>query len=152
MGLAVLHGVDLHFSNQTICTGQCLNHTSIGPVIPVSIRLQRNDVTDTKVVFLDLLPCMELHENMKEGSEDILRAIVTRRYSTNAVHVATDSRRCLYTCGTNFHILFNVILPSRSLKQLFTTTSYFPPSKSSIFYTPVNPPQTHLLQIPCLPD
>ena len=43
-------------------------------------------------------------------------------------------------------------LPSRpSKQQLFTTTSYLPPFKSSIFSTHVNPPQTHLLQISCFP-
>ena len=54
--------------------------------------------------------------------------------------------------GINSLTLFNPILPSRSSKQLFTTTSYRPPSNSSIFSTPVNPPQTHLLQIPCFPS
>ena len=45
--------------------------------------------------------------------------------------------------------LFNPILPSRPSKQLFTTTSYRPPSKTTICSTPIYPPQTHLLQIPC---
>ena len=54
--VAVLHGVDSHFSNPTFCVEQCLNHTSIGPVVPVSIRLQQNEITDTKVAFLDLAP------------------------------------------------------------------------------------------------
>jgi len=43
-------------------------------------------------------------------------------------------------------------LPSMPSKQLFTTTSYLPPSKTSIFSTPVNPSQTHLLQILCFPS
>ena len=60
MGFAILHGVDSHFSNPTICDGQCLNHTSIGPVIPVQIHLQQNDVTDTMVAFHDLPPYMGL--------------------------------------------------------------------------------------------
>uniref|UniRef100_A0A8C4QUU8 Uncharacterized protein n=1 Tax=Eptatretus burgeri TaxID=7764 RepID=A0A8C4QUU8_EPTBU len=56
------------------------------------------------------------------------------------------------TSGINSHTLFNPTLPSRSSKQLFTTISYLPPSKSMIFSRPVNPPQTHLLQIPCFPS
>ena len=61
----------------------------------------------------------------------------------------------LFSCpifGTNSHTLFNPTLPSRSSKQLFTTISYLPPSKATIFSTPTNPPQTHLLQIPCFPS
>ena len=42
--------------------------------------------------------------------------------------------------GMNSLTLFNPILPSRPSKQLFITTSYHPPSKSSIFSTPVHPP------------
>uniref|UniRef100_A0A8C4NF36 Reverse transcriptase domain-containing protein n=1 Tax=Eptatretus burgeri TaxID=7764 RepID=A0A8C4NF36_EPTBU len=53
--------------------------------------------------------------------------------------------------GINSLTLFNPILPSRRSKQLFTTI-YHPPSKLSIFSTPVNPTQTHLLQIPCFPS
>ena len=53
--------------------------------------------------------------------------------------------------GINSHTVFNPILPSRSSKQLLSTISYLPPSKITIFSTPVNPPQTHLLQIPCFP-
>ena len=59
----------------------------------------------------------------------------------------------LFSCfGTNLHTLLSPSLPSRSSKQLFTTISYLPPSISSIFSIPVNPPQTHLLQIPCCPS
>ena len=45
------------------------------------------------------------------------------------------------TCGTTFHTLFNLILLSRSSKQLFTTISGHPPSKTIIFSTPIKPPQ-----------
>ena len=55
------------------------------------------------------------------------------------------------TFGTCSHTLFNPTFPSRSSKQLFTSISYLPPSKTTIFSTPFNPPQTHLLQIPCFP-
>ena len=58
----------------------------------------------------------------------------------------------LPTFRINSHTLFNPIFPSRSSKQLFTTTSYLPPSKTTTFSTPVNPPQTHLFQIPCFPS
>ena len=47
------------------------------------------------------------------------------------------------TCGINFHILFNHILPSRSSRQLFTTISDRPQSKTMIFSTLVNPPLPH---------
>ncbi len=40
--------------------------------------------------------------------------------------------------GTNFLTLFNPTPPSRTLKQLFTTISYLPPSKTLIFSTPAN--------------
>ena len=56
------------------------------------------------------------------------------------------------TFGTNSLTLFNPILPSRPSKQLFTTTSYHPPSKSSIVSTPINPTQTHPLRIACFPS
>ena len=55
----------------------------------------------------------------------------------------------LPTFGTNPHTLFHPTLLPRSSKQLFTTISYLPPSKTTIFSTPSNPPQTHLLHIPC---
>ena len=49
--------------------------------------------------------------------------------------------------------LFNPILPSRPSKQLFTTTSYHPPSKSSIFSTPDNPPKPTSFKFPAfLPE
>ena len=44
------------------------------------------------------------------------------------------------TCGTNFNILFNVILPSRSSRQLFTTISDNAQSET-IFSVLVNPTQ-----------
>ena len=37
------------------------------------------------------------------------------------------------TCGMNFHILFNLIIPSRSSRQLFLTISDHPPSKTIFF-------------------
>ena len=49
------------------------------------------------------------------------------------------------TFGTNFHILFNLILPSKPSGQLVTTTSDNPPSKTMIFSVPLNHPQTHFL-------
>ena len=54
--------------------------------------------------------------------------------------------------GTNSHTLFNPTPPSMPSKQLFTTISYLPPSKTMIFFTSVNPPQIHLPQIPCFPS
>jgi len=41
----------------------------------------------------------------------------------------------------NFHILFNVILPSSSSRQLFSAISDCPQSKTMIFSTLVNPTQ-----------
>jgi len=76
MGFAVLHGVDLPFTSLTVCAGQCLNHTNTGPVVPVRICLQQNNITDTKIVFLDLPP----HPGAA-ASEDIICGIVTRKYS-----------------------------------------------------------------------
>ena len=54
--------------------------------------------------------------------------------------------------GINSLTLFNLILPSRPSKQLFTTT-YRPPSKSSIFSTPDNPPKPTSFKLPAfLPE
>ena len=51
--------------------------------------------------------------------------------------------------GINSHTVFNPIFPSRPSKQLFTTTSYHPPSKSSIFCTPlINYPPKPTLKFP----
>ena len=52
-------------------------------------------------------------------------------------------------CGTNFHIPFNVILPPRSLRQLLTTISDHPESKTMIFLRPFDPhsPRSPLYKI-----
>ena len=44
------------------------------------------------------------------------------------------------TCGINFHILFNLMLPSMSSKQLITTISDHHHSKTMIFSVLVNSP------------
>ena len=44
-------------------------------------------------------------------------------------------------CETNFHILFNLVLPYRSSRQLFTAISNCPQSKTMTFSTLVNPIQ-----------
>ena len=46
------------------------------------------------------------------------------------------------TCRTTFHTLFNLILSSRSSRQLFTIISSHPPSKIMIFDPPVKQPFT----------
>ena len=46
--------------------------------------------------------------------------------------------------GTNFHIIFNLILPSQSSRQLYTTTSNRPQYKTMILSTLTTiPPQSH---------
>ena len=47
------------------------------------------------------------------------------------------------TRGTNFHTLFNFVLPSWSSRQLLTTISNHRPSKTMIFSTPVKPLPTN---------
>jgi len=42
-----------------------------------------------------------------------------------------------------FHTLFNLLIPSRSSRQLFTTISSHSTSKTVIFSTPVKPPPHH---------
>ena len=55
--------------------------------------------------------------------------------------------------GINSLTLFFPILPSRPSKQLFATTSYHHPSKSSIFSTPDNPPKPTSFKFPAfLPE
>ena len=58
----------------------------------------------------------------------------------------TSSHSFLFfpACRINFHILFNLILPSTSSRQLFTTISGYPKSKTMIFSTLVTPPQALL--------
>ena len=54
-------------------------------------------------------------------------------------------------CGTNFHILFNLIIPSRPSRQLLTSISDHPLSKTMIFCTPVKPsvsPLPHQFPVP----
>ena len=52
----------------------------------------------------------------------------------------------LFSClWNNLHVPFKLILPSRSSRQLFSTTSDHPPSKTMIFSTSVKPPSRPLL-------
>ena len=55
-------------------------------------------------------------------------------------HLHSFAPLFLPACGTNFYILFNLILPFRSSKQLFITISDCPQSKTMIFSTLINTP------------
>ena len=73
---------------------------------------------------------------------------ITNHFSPSLFHSSF-----LPTFGTNSLTLFNPILPSRPSKQLFTTISYHPPSNSSIFSTPDNPPKPTSYKFPAfLPE
>uniref|UniRef100_A0A8C4QE33 Uncharacterized protein n=1 Tax=Eptatretus burgeri TaxID=7764 RepID=A0A8C4QE33_EPTBU len=68
----------------------------------------------------------------------------TRENAKNQNHCTPPLICCIFfpACGTNFHTLFNLILPFKSSRQLFTTISNHLLSNTMTFSTPVKPLST----------